>query len=111
MPIPNFQNSPQTDADKGLFDFAHQDHHRSLIDFLQPTTDTLLAEFVLDPLPVDSATVIYQHQQMHDQLDELLGTPSYDMTSLNWRDPASRGEWVANNYNSHVNYAQVTGIE
>lgn len=111
MPLAQIENVPQTPADKGMFDFAHQDIHRRLIDYLQPLFSESLDAFVLDPFDVQSEVNVYQHQNMHNQIDSLLGTPNYDMTTLNWQDQGSRSDWVNNNYQSHLNYAQIVGFD
>lgn len=111
MSLPQIEDVPQTPEDKAWFDFNHQDLHRRLIDYLQPISPDTLDAWVLDPFEVDQATAIYQHQTMHNELDSLLGTPNYDMTVLNWQDPDSRGNWVNNNYQSHLNYSQIVGFQ
>jgi hypothetical protein len=110
MPITPFETVPQNATEKDQFDFAHQDHHNQIAQFFQ-TSGTTLDVFVLDPLQVESGSAILQHQAMHDQLDALLGTPNYDMTVLNWADTASKAQWVGNNYQAHLNYANLLGIE
>lgn len=111
MPLADIETPPQTDADKAAFDFAHQDIHRKLITYLQPISDAQLDAWVLDPLDVASETTVYQHQAMHDQLDALLGTPNYNMTTLNWKDQGSRAAWVNDNYQAHLNYSQIVGFD
>jgi hypothetical protein len=111
MPLADIENPPQNATDKHAFDFAHQDIHRRLIDYMQSLiTGLTLDAFVLDPFETTDNTTVYQHQTMHNELDALLGTPNYDMTSLNWQDAGSRGNWVDNNYQSHLAYSQLTGV-
>ena len=111
MALAQIEITPQSAADKAWFDFAHQDLHRRLIDYLQPIAPDELTAFVLDPLDVNTPTAIYQHQDMHNQLDALLNTPSYDMTVLDWQDQDSRSNWVNDNYQSHLNYSQIVGFD
>jgi hypothetical protein len=111
MPLADIENTPQNLTDKAQFDFAHQDIHRRLIDYMQSlVTGLTLDAYILDPLHVTDQATVYQHQTMHNELDMLLGTPNYDMTSLNWEDAESRGNWVDNNYQSHLAYSQLTGV-
>lgn len=112
MGLAQIENVPQTDADKATFDFSHQDLHRMLIEYLQPLfPDEVLDAWVIDPFDAASEVNVYQHQNMHNQLDNLLGTPNYDMTTLNWQDPGSRAGWVNDNYQSHLNYSQIVGFD
>ena len=111
MALAQIQNTPQTEQDKGVFDFSHQDIHMRLIDYLQSLDPAVLDQWVLDPFDVASEVNVYQHQNMHNQLDNLLGTPNYDMTTLNWADQGSRSDWVNNNYQSHLGYSQIVGFD
>jgi hypothetical protein len=110
MSLAQLENVPQTADEKHWFDFNHQDLHRRMIEFLVPITTNLDA-WVMDPFDVTNQTAVLQHQVMHNELDALLHTPNYDMTTLNWADADSRGNWVSNNYSSHQNYAQITGVD
>lgn len=111
MPLADIANPPVSDTDKHAFDFAHQDIHRRLIDYLQPLVAYTLDAWVLDPFDTSTNGTVYQHQNMHNELDAILGTPNYDMTSLNWEDQGSRESWVDNNYESHVAYSQILGVD
>lgn len=112
MPLADIENPPQNETDKQAFDFAHQDIHRRLIDYMQSlVTGLTLDAYVLDPFDTSSNATVYQHQTMHDELDSLLGTPNYDMTTLDWHDRGSRENWVSNNYESHIAYSQLTGVD
>jgi hypothetical protein len=110
MPLAEISTTPTNDAEKHTFDFAHQDLHRRLVDYLQPFTGDPLDAFVIDPFDVASGVSVWQHQIMHNQLDNLLHTPNYDMTQLNWDDRGSRENWVDDNYQAHQNYAQIVGF-
>jgi hypothetical protein len=111
MSLAQIENPPQNAADKAVFDFCHQDLHRRLIDYLQPLNPQVMDAWVLDPFDAGSEVNVYQHQNMHNQIDSLLNTPNYDMTELTWDDPGSRASWVDNNYQSHLNYAQIVGFD
>jgi hypothetical protein len=110
MSLAQIENVPATLDDKRWFDFNHQDLHRRMIDYYA-LVDTDLDAFVMDPFDVNNQTAVLQHQIMHNELDAILGTPNYDMTTLNWGDADSRGNWISNNYQSHQNYAQLTGVD
>jgi hypothetical protein len=110
MSLAQIENVPENAEDKAWFDFNHQDLHRRMIEYLVPITTDLDA-FVIDPFDVRNQSAVLQHQVMHNELDALLNTPNYDMTQLNWDDPDSRSLWFENNYSSHTNYAQITGVD
>lgn len=111
MALAQLEFVPQNDDDKHAFDFAHQDIHRRLIEYVQSIAGVPFDAFVLDPFDVNSEVNVYQHQDMHNQLDALLGTPNYDMTTLDWADPESRADWINDNYQAHLNYAQIVGFD
>jgi hypothetical protein len=110
MSLSQIEDTPQTLTDKAWFDFNHQDLHRRIIDYLVPIT-TNLDSWVMDPFDWRNQTAVLQHQTMHAELDAVLGTPSYDMTTLNVDDPDSLSNWITNNFTSHQNYAALTGVD
>jgi len=50
------------------------------------------------------------HQQMHNDLDPIIGVSGYDLTDVNWRDKNQRAAWVYLNATLHQQEGMKLGV-
>ena len=103
---------PRTAEEWATWHFNHQAHHRDILSKVQQIYSVHFPEYVLDPVnEADMGVYTYQHQQMHNNQDPLLGLPQYDLTQVDWRDTASVEAWVQQNFSLHQSEALILGID
>ena len=104
-------NVPQTPEELNEWACAHAQHHREIIASIQTSKGVQLVQYPLDPIPVnDLGAWVYQHQQMHNQYEAILGIAGYDLTDVNLQDRGQLEGWVFLNANSHLQAANILGI-
>ena len=110
MPLAQLYNTPLNPEQEAVFNFAHADHHRRMIQAAFVRFHITLPEFVLDPLNAQSVDVILQHQTMHNAIDALYGISGFDLTDVNWQDEQQRAGWIWLNAQLHQQEALKTGV-
>ena len=109
--LASIYNVPQNDNDRNTWAFDHMAHHRDINRRLYELTGVALPEFVLDPVDPDNAgTWESQHQQMHDNQNQLLGIKGNDLSEINWRDPRLLAGWVFLNASEHFQASNILEI-
>ncbi len=104
-------NVPSNRAELDSWAFAHQSHHRDICRKIFASTGANLIQSILDPInPLDQGVWLYQHQQMHDQFEPILGIAGYDLLDVNWQDPNELAGWILLNASVHYQAAVVLGI-
>lgn len=104
-------NVPGTASEMNSWAFAHASHHRDINRLIYQTTGLALIESILDPInPNDIGVWLYQHQQMHQQFEPILGIAGFDLLDVDWQDPQELAGWILLNANSHQQAADTLGI-
>lgn len=104
-------NVPGNMAELNTWAFAHAAHHRDINRKIYALNGTSLIENNLDPInPNDLGVWLYQHQQMHDQFEAVLGIAGYDLLDVNWQNQDELAGWVLLNANSHQQAADILKI-
>lgn len=99
-------NVPSTPEELGTWAFAHAAHHRDIIRLIYERGQVKLVEYPLDPMPTDDLEAwTYQHQQMHQDFDSLLGISGYDLTDVDWKDRNQVAAWIFLNASEHYQAA------
>lgn len=76
-----------------------------------PVTPVNLDQFQLDPMDLNNLGLwIFRHQLMHSEINAILGTQGYDLTSLDWTDPDQLAEWLRLNGDEHVRISAALGV-
>ena len=110
MSIADLYNVPVTDADVAQWSNLHLIQHRLTNEAVLRTKNIALPEYVLAPIDLnDPQAFLYQHQQMHNAVDQLYGISGYNLTDVNWSDVSQREGWIFLNAQLHVDEAQMTG--
>lgn len=109
--IAGLYNVPSNIAELNTWAFAHAAHHRDINRTIYQLTGTSLIENILDPLnPQDLGVWLYQHQQMHDQFESVLGIAGYDLLDVDWENQNELAGWILLNASSHQQAANILNI-
>lgn len=104
-------NIPGTVDESNSWSFAHSSHHRDIIKAVFEQYGVSLPEYALDPIPTqDLSTWIYQHQQMHNDMNQIVGVSGYNLSNVNWKNIESRSGWIFSNANEHTNVAGILRV-
>lgn len=111
MSIANLANVPSTDEERAQWAFSHMAHHRDIAARIYLLVKIAMPEYILEPLnPDDPSTWEDQHQQMHDNQNELLGITGQDLTGVDWKDQRLTAAWIQLNFNEHLQASNILGI-
>ena len=109
--LADLYNVPNTDEERAEWAFAHMAHHRDINAKIYLLVKIALPEYSLDPIdPNDTGTWEYQHQQMHDAQNEVLGIDGQDLTGINWKDQNLLSGWIFLNSNEHYQASNILEV-
>lgn len=114
MPDAQYAELPEkteTAADWAGFSFSHMAQHRDYIRVIFQRYGVSLPEYVLDPIdPQNIGAWPYHHQQMHDQINAILGIPGYNLLGMDFNDKGALETWSALNQDLHSRTSTILGI-
>ncbi len=111
MSLASLANVPYDDNSLSQFSFAHMAHHRDIIRRIYELSGIELEEFPIDPFNLANAdTFGYQHQQMHNQMNSVLGISGNDLIEINWQDKGEREGWIFLNWQEHMQAGDKLGV-
>jgi hypothetical protein len=111
MPVADLSNAPASDQELAQWSFAHQDHHRNIIAFIQRTQNVVLPQYVVDPVDTGpNAAWGDLHQTMHNNSDVILGVSGYDVSEVDWKNPDQLASWIWLHYQLHYAEATASGV-
>lgn len=103
--VPADQNSTDEWA------FSHMAHHRDINRAIFEKFGVEVPEFDLDPFnPNDTGTFGYQHQQMHNIQNAILGISGNDLVDVSWQDEEQRSQWIDLNAREHLQANAILGV-
>ena len=109
--IASLYNVPGTDSERAEWAFAHMAHHRDINAKIYLLIKVALPEYILDPFDInDTGQWEYQHQQMHDNQNQLLGIQGQDLTGVDWRDQRLLAGWVWLNASEHYQASDILEV-
>ena len=104
-------NVPGTESEMAQWAFAHQANHRDINRVIYQVLKLQLPTYVLDPINARDIEVwLYQHQQLHQAMDTVLGISGYDLLDVNWQDPNDRAGWILLNSDEHRQACDELGL-
>lgn len=110
--IASLYNVPSTDAERAQWAFAHMAHHRDINRRIYELTLVALPEFILDPINIeDDGDWEYQHQEMHNNQDSILGIAGFDLSAVDWKNQNELAGWVYLNALEHKQAANILEID
>jgi hypothetical protein len=111
MGLATLYNIPQDPVSLAEWSFSHASNHADIVRFIFAQKGVRLASFVLDPVdPQNPAVWVYQHQLMHNQMNQVLGIAGQDLTGLDWNDPEGLSAWIDDNASEHLQANSKLGI-
>lgn len=112
MALASLFNVPSTDIERSQWAFAHMAHHRDINRKIYELIKIALPEFILDPInPVETGTWEYQHQEMHNNQNAILGIAGFDLSELDWTKQNELAGWVFLNGQEHRQAAAILEID
>lgn len=109
--IANLYNVPSTQNELDNWAFAHMAHHRDINRRIFELTQVRLPEYVLDPVnPRDPYVWLYQHQQLHNEMDALLGISGNDLLDVDFSDRDELAGWIWLNSSEHFQASNILEI-
>lgn len=109
--LPYIYFQPQTQDDWTKWAWNHGANHYDLVAAVQDQKNQQLQIFVMSPVDPDNLGLwLYQHQTMHNQVNAALGTPGYDLLSLDWDDPDQFAQWLRLNGDEHQRLSAALGV-
>jgi hypothetical protein len=104
-------NIPRDPLQLAEWSFAHAVHHYDIIRVIYQITKIALPVYILDPFDVNNVDIWNdQHQQMHNQMDTLLGISGFNLDDADWKDDKTIGGWIWNNFSEHYQAANILEI-
>jgi hypothetical protein len=111
MSVADIFNFPATEQDTAQWSILHMILHRSQLREVFLRYNTVLQEYVLDPIPTDDPRLwLQQHQQMHNDVDAVLGLSSENLTEVDWEDQGSKAGWIQAHAQLHQQETNALGI-
>jgi hypothetical protein len=102
MSVAGIFNVPRTPEELNEWSFAHLANHLDIIRVLYQIFNVALPEYALDPVnPNDSGTWDRQHQQMHNDMNSLLGIAGFNLLGVEWNDENKLSAWIQLNAVEH----------
>lgn len=112
MALASLYNVPSTDSERSQWAFAHMAHHRDINRRIYELTLVALPEFILDPINIENnGDWEYQHQEMHNNQNSILGIAGFDLSELNWTKQNELAGWVFLNGQEHRQAAAILEID
>jgi hypothetical protein len=104
-------NIPEAESDLLQWSFCHAAHHADINRRIYELTGAVLNSFVLDPFnPLDTGVWSYQHQQMHAEMNAVLGISGFNLLGVDWEDQGIKTGWIFLNAQEHFQAANILGI-
>jgi hypothetical protein len=107
-------NVPTSEDQLANWSFAHMAHHRDIIRVIYERTGVALPEYALDPVDVNAGGSAFNwerlHQQMHAQMDLVLGIAPYNLLGVDWKNENRLAAWVLLNASEHRQAGDILGL-
>lgn len=102
MSVLNVFNVPTTPTELAQWSLLHMILHRSENLAIIRQFSVILPEYILDPVDTtENGTWFQQHQLMHDNIDQILGVPQFNLIDVDWEDPSARIGWIQGHAQLH----------
>ena len=96
-------NVPTDQQSTDEWAFSHMAHHRDINRKIYEMYNVVIPEFILDPFnPNDLGVFGYQHQQMHNIQNAILGIAGNDLLDVDWADEGQRAGFIELNAREHL---------
>ena len=111
MSVANVYNVPTNDQQLSQGSFLHMALHRDQILAVKRAFNVILPEYVIDPIDLRPDGIWFQqHQQMHDNIDQVLNVEQFNLIDVDWTNEASRIGWIQGHAQLHQQEAETLGV-
>jgi len=111
MSLPFIYSQPETPDDWTAWSFNHGANHYDIIQAAFVSKGDNLTTYIMDPMDRENlGTWLYQHQILHNQINQVLGTQGFDLLTLDWTDEDQLAEWLQLNGSEHQRLSAALGI-
>lgn len=111
MGLGNIANVPADQQSTDEWAFSHAAHHRDINRAIFEKFGAVIPDFILDPFdPNDTGTFGYQHQQMHNLQNAILGISGNDLVDVSWQNEEERSQWIDLNMREHLQANAILGV-
>lgn len=111
MGLASIENTPTDQPTTDDWAFSHMAHHRDINRKIFELHGIEIPEYNLDPFnATDTVTFAYQHQEMHNDQNAVLGIAGNDLTDVQWQDQEQRASWIQLNFLEHLQANQILGV-
>jgi len=101
-------NVPTNENEMNIFSFNNYAEHVKIASAIFAQYGITVPIYPLDPIPLsDMGDWLLQHQNLHNIMNELLGTNSDDLTDVNFKDPQQLAQWIWLHAQEHYQAADV----
>lgn len=109
MGLPNILAIPEDGFQE--FWFNHYQDHVDIVEAIQKDTGIKLTMYNIYPwLDSDQNGILEQHQQYHNDMNQLLGIAGSDLSDLDFQKKNEVKAWVYLNFQEHLNAHMALGI-
>jgi len=109
--VAGLANVPTTPEQLAEWSFAHMAHHQDIIRVIYQVIKVALPVYILDPIDVEnSQTWADQHQQMHVNMDAILGINGFNLDDWDWKNQSTLSGNIFNNCTEHLQAADILEI-
>lgn len=107
-------NVPEDPDQLAQWSFVNAAAHTDIIRVVYQRAGVVLSSYVLDPLdptnPASMQTWLYQHQLMHQQMDQVLGIAGYDLLDVDLTDRGQFAAWIQSHASEHLQAGQILNL-
>lgn len=109
--IASLYNVPTTEGELSTWSFLHAAHHADINRVVLETRGVQLPAYILDPFdPRNIQVWLDQHQDLHTQMDAVLGISGFNLDSVEWEDENQRAGWIFLQAQEHYTAAAILEI-
>ena len=111
MSLASLYNVPVNDYGMKQFSFVNANYHVLQNRAILLKYNISLTDYVLDPINEQQIdTFLQRHQDIHNQVNTLLGIVGNDLSSVDFKKPDVLRSWIWLHANEHVQAAKLLGI-
>ncbi len=111
MALASLFTIPKTPEEWRVWSFSNQDSHNRIVEAIHAQKQKILTVLALDPIQQnDLAGWLRNHQQMHNDMDDILNIDGADLTVPDPSDQKAYSDFVFRHAREHQQAEELLGI-
>ncbi len=113
MSLAGLYNIPNDEQQLAQWSFINAAAHADINRVIFERFNISIPAYALDPIPTESKDLqvwLYQHQQMHTDMDAVLGIQGFDLTDVNWQDRSQFAGWIEGHAIEHLQAGRILNL-